>query len=242
MIILLGETAAAREIAACLKNRGLEFECTQNWTEKACLQTPSVILDASHPSSSGKFASLSQWCERRGIFYLRLERPETKIPASSLIFPVYNWEEALLQLKKRVENLYQEKGRQVTIFVTTGSHQLESVVLSSFACLARLVVRVLPQGHLVQKCQDVGIHPRNIVALQGPFSKEINRVLFKFYGADILFTRDSGLAGGTDTKILAALELGLEIVLVKKPKASTGFTVDTVNELLDWVDKNIPKA
>lgn len=53
-------------------------------------------------------------------------------------------------------------------------------------------------------------------------------------------TRDSGLAGGTDTKISAALELGLEIVLVKKTKASTGFTVDTVNELLNWVDNNIP--
>jgi len=240
MIILLGETAAAREIAACLKNRGLEFERTKIWTEKDCLQTPSVILDVSHPSSNGKFASLSQWCEQRGISYLRLERPETKIPASPLIFQVYNWEEALLQLKQRVENLYQEKGRLVTIFVTTGSHQLESVVLTSCACSARLVVRVLPQGHLVQKCHDVGIHSKDIVAMQGPFSKEINRVLFKFYGADILLTRDSGLAGGTDTKLSAALELGLEIVLVKKIKASTGLIANNVNELLNWVENNIP--
>ena len=75
--------------------------------------------------------------------------------------------------------------------------------------------------------------------MQGPFSKEINRVLFKFYGADILLTRDSGLAGGTDTKISAAWELGLEIVLVKKAKANFDFTVDTINELLDWVDNNI---
>jgi len=239
MIILLGETAEAREIAAYLKSRGLEFERTKTWTEKACLQTPSAILDASHHSSSGKFASLSQWCEQRGISYLRIERPETKIPASSLIFPVYNWEEALLQLKQRVDNLFQEKGRRATIFVTTGSHQLESVVLSSLTYSARLVVRVLPQGNLVQKCHDVGIHSRDIVAMQGPFSKEINRVLFKFYGADILLTRDSGLAGGTDTKISAALELGLEIVLVKKAKANFNFTVDTVNELLDWVDNNI---
>ncbi|MDR3601319.1 MAG: precorrin-6A/cobalt-precorrin-6A reductase [Desulfosporosinus sp.] len=240
MIILLGETAAAREIAAGLRNRGLEFERAQIWTEKTYLQKPLVILDASHPSSNGKFASLSLWCEQRGISYLRLERPETKIPASPLIFPVYNWEEALLELKQRVENLYHEKGRRVTIFVTTGSHQLESVLLCSFACSVRLVVRVLSQGYLVQKCQDMGIHPRDIVAMQGPFSKEINRVLFKFYGADILLTRDSGLAGGTDTKLSAALELGLEIVLVKKAKPSTGLAVDTVNELLDWVDNNIP--
>jgi precorrin-6A/cobalt-precorrin-6A reductase len=239
MIILLGDTAEAREIAAGLKNRGLKFERTQNWTEKTCLQTPSLILDVSHPSSNGKSTSVSQWCEQRGATYLRLERPETKIPDSSLIFPVYNWDEALLQLKQRVANLYQEKGRRITIFVTTGSHQLENVVLSSFTCPTRLVVRVLPQGRLVQKCEDVGIHPRDIVAMQGPFSKEMNRVLFKFYGADILLTRDSGLAGGTDTKISAALELGLEIILIKKIKASIGLIANNVDELLAWVDNNL---
>lgn len=217
MIILLGETAEAGEIAVYLKTRGLEFERIRSWTEKGCPQTPSVILDASHPSSS-KFATLCQWCEQRGISYLRLERPETKIPASPLIFPVYGWEKALLQLKQCVENLSEKKGRKVTIFVTTGSHQLESVVFSTFANLTRVVIRILPQGHLVQKCRDMGISPRDIVAIQGPFSKDINKTLFKFYRADILLTLDSGLAGGTDTKISAALELGMEIVLVKKKK------------------------
>lgn len=237
MIILFGETAAAREVGERLKNRGIEYQRIQTWSEKDCLPTPSVILDASHPSSGVKFASLSQWCEQQGIPYLRLERPETKIPTSSLISPVHNWEEALLHLEQCVDTLFLEKGRPVTIFVTTGSHQLESIVDSSFARSARLVVRVLPEGRIVQKCQDIGIHPKNIVAMQGPFSKELNRVLFKFYGADILLTRDSGHAGGTDTKISAALELGLKVVLVTKAKVSAGMTVNNVNELLDWVDK-----
>jgi len=241
MIILLGETAVAREISEGLNNRELEFIRMQTWTEKSCLQIPSLVIDASHPSKSVQFTPLRQWCEQRSIPYIRLERPEIKIPVSSLIFPAYNWEDALLLLEQRVDALHQEKGRLVTIFVTTGSHQLESIVYSSFARSARLVVRVLPEGRLVQKCKDVGLHPRDIVAMQGPFSKEINRALFKFYGADIILTRDSGLAGGTDTKISAALELGLEIVLVKKTKISIGLTVNNANELLDWVDENIAK-
>ena len=239
MIILLGETAAAREVSEGLSNRGREFARCQTWTEKTCLPNPSAIIDASHPSSSTKFAPVSRWCEQRGVPYLRLERPETKIPASSSIFQAHNWEEALLRLQQRVEILAQEKGRPVTVFVTTGSHQLENVVCSSWSRSARLVVRVLPEGRLVQKCQDLGIHPKNIVAMQGPFSKEINKALLKFYGADILLTRDSGLAGGTDTKISAALELGLEIVLIKKSKTGYGFTFHSVHELLAWVDKHI---
>ncbi len=236
MIMLLGETAAAREISECLKNRKIEFKRILTWTGKAFLQIPSLILDASPPTSSATLAPLRQWCEQRGIPYLRLERPETVIPDSPLIHSVFTWEEALLQLEQRVGAMHEAKGRIVTIFVTTGSHQLESIVQSAFARSARLVVRVLPEGRLVQKCQDMGIVPRNIVAMQGQFSKEINKALFKFYGADIILTRDSGSAGGTDTKISAALELGIETVLVKRPKTNVGLTVNSVQELLDWVD------
>ncbi len=239
MILLLGETAAAREISECLNSRRLELIRMQTWSEKMCLHSPTLIIDASPPSSSVKFAPLRQWCEPRGIPYLRLERPETIIPVSPLIYPVDNWEEALLQLEWRVGALHQEKGRPVTIFVTTGSHQLESIVRSPFARFARIVVRVLPEGRLVQKCQDMGIPPRNIVAMQGQFSRDVNRVFFKFYGADILLTRDSGFAGGTDTKISAALELGLEIVFIKRNNLNLGLTVNSVHELLDWVDANV---
>ncbi|KGK88728.1 precorrin-6x reductase [Desulfosporosinus sp. HMP52] len=242
MILLLGETAAAREISECLNSRRLELMRMQMWSEKTCLHLPSLIIDASPPSSTLKFASLRNWCEQRGVPYLRLERPETIIPVSPLIYSVANWEEALLQLEQRVSSLYQDNGRLVTIFVTTGSHQLESIVRSSFARFARIVVRVLPEGRLVQKCQDMGIPPRNIVAMQGQFSKEVNRVFFKFYNADIILTRDSGSAGGTDTKISAALELGLEIVLIKRSTANLGLTVYSVHELLDWVDANVMRA
>ena len=236
MIILLGETAAAREISKCLDIRGLEFMCLQTWTEKTYLKVPSLIVDASPPSSSIKFDPLRQWCKQRCIPYLRLERPETVIPDSLLIYPACTWEEALFQLEQRVGTMHEAKGRIVTVFVTTGSYQLESIVQSTFARYARLVVRILPEGRLVQKCHDMGISARDIVAMQGQFSKEINKALFKFYGADILLTRDSGSAGGTDTKISAALELGIVTVLVKRIKTNTGLTVNNVQELLVWVE------
>lgn len=44
MIMLLGETAAAREISQCLDIRELEFMRLQTWTEKTCLKVPSLIL------------------------------------------------------------------------------------------------------------------------------------------------------------------------------------------------------
>ncbi|XCH79173.1 MAG: precorrin-6A/cobalt-precorrin-6A reductase [Candidatus Dehalobacter alkaniphilus] len=240
MIILLGETAVASEISKHLQNRGIDFIKKSTWSDKNDLSAPSVIINVSHPFSD-EFVSLSQFCKQSGIPYLRLERPETKIPDSSLIFRASSGEEALLRLNKRICTLYKKQGCPVKVFVTTGSHQLESIVHSSFAGMARFVVRVLPEGRLVQKCQDLGIHPRDILAMQGPFSKDINKALFKFYGADIVLMKDSGLADGTDTKISAALELGLEILLIRKNKVGYGLTMNNVDELITWIDSNISK-
>ncbi|MDD2211383.1 MAG: precorrin-6A/cobalt-precorrin-6A reductase [Desulfitobacteriaceae bacterium] len=239
MIILLGETPAALKISEHLQNRDIEFIKTPTWPDNS-LAAPSIILDVSHPSNE-RLLSLGQFCEQSGIPYLRLARPETGIPNSSLISRASNWEEATLCMKERICTLYEQKGRLVTVFVTTGSHQLESIVHSSFADKARFVVRVLPEGRLVQKCQDMGIYPRDILAMRGPFSKDINKALFKFYGADLIFTRDTGLADRMDTKITAALELKLEILLIRKKKASCGLIMDDLNELLGWIDKNISK-
>ncbi|AFM39813.1 precorrin-6x reductase [Desulfosporosinus acidiphilus SJ4] len=238
MIILLGESVLTREINTQLMARKLEVVRRQNWTAETCISSPpALVIDASHPSMSTKFASCRSWCEEMKIPYIRLERPETKIPSSPLIFPVFDWEEALLRLEQRIEFLRVQKKHLLTVFITTGSHQLQTITKSSFANSVRLVARILPDGRLVQKCQEAGLHPRDIVAMQGPFSKEINKALFKFYGADIILTRDSGLAGGTDTKISAALELGLEIVLVRKAKTNNGLTVNSPQELLAWIDQ-----
>lgn len=262
MILILGETVAAREInleLSRLKNDTIRVETR---TELANLMNKegelikqlnlsaipewlanvpcSGIVDASHPSSSTSFLSLRLWSEKVGIPFLRLERAETKIPENSLVQPAQSWDEAMLTLEKLVY-LKRDSGRSpVTVFVTTGSHQLENLVQRSFVKYTRLVIRVLPEGRLIQKCQDLGIPARDIIAMQGPFSKELNRILFKTYRADILLTRDSGPAGGTDTKISAALALGLQSVLIKRPTTVTNITgsqVHSVKEVIAWVKK-----
>ncbi len=242
MIFLLGETSAAREIAAQLTSRGIEFlrpaaldtALEGADSEGLNLKDNSLVIDATHPGESARLTQLRSGCEQAGIPYVRLERPATRLPASPLIYQADSWEEALSRLAERVEAL-QGSSRRPTVFVTTGSFQLESLV-SRLAEKARLVVRVLPEGRLVQKCQDLGLSPRDIVAMQGTFSKDINRSLFKFYGANLLLTRDSGAAGGTDTKVAAALSLGMEIVLVKRAGVNPGFALPTVKDLLAWLE------
>lgn len=261
MILLLGETVAAREINTELNTLGIPLirvegkeplahflsaagELLGKWSlsslpEWLANTACSAVVDASHPSCQMLFVPLRQWCDQRGIPYLRLERPETKFPENPLIHAVSGWNEALLMLEQQIQLRGASGRRPATVFVTTGSHQLETLLQAPFACQARFVVRVLPEGRLVQKCQNLGVAPRDIVAMQGPFSKELNRALFKAYGTDILLTRDSGPAGGTDTKISAALALNLETILLKRMVAQAGLTVHSAQDAMAWLRENV---
>lgn len=166
-----------------------------------------AVVDTRHPFTREDSHELARACAELGIPFLAVGREETSVQPDSLVIPAYSLPEAA---KKAA-------GLGNTIFLTTGSHGLEHFIDITKTHGARLVVRVLPEHRVIKKCQDLGIKPRDIVAMQGPFSKQINRALFKMYRASVVVTKDSGRAGGTDTKIDAARSLKIPVVLVKRP-------------------------
>ncbi len=165
-----------------------------------------ALVDCRHPFARNNSAELACNCEKLGILYLAVGREETKVEPGGLVFPVYSMQEAAAKAA----------GLGKTIFLTTGSHGLEYFTTLQEQRGIRLVVRVLPEHRVIKKCQDMNIKPKDIVAMQGPFSKQINKALFKMYRASVVVTKDSGRAGGTDTKIEAALSLKIPVVLVKR--------------------------
>ncbi len=64
---------------------------------------------------------------------------------------------------------------------------------------------------------DIGLSPRNILAIQGPFSKEMNKVMIKDYNIQFLVTKASGRAGGFKEKIDAALESDIKVLVLRRP-------------------------
>ncbi|TYO96223.1 precorrin-6A reductase [Desulfallas thermosapovorans] len=206
----LAATDYGRELAveygAILVDKNLNTG-TGTWLEELGVQ---AVVDARHPFDGKGEDELARQCRANNIMYLRIGREETDI-CHELLHPVSSMPEAAQKAA----------GLGKTIFLTTGSHDLEHFVALQKTQGIRLVVRVLPEHKVVKKCQDMGIHTRDIVAMQGPFSKQINKALFKMYRAAVVVTKDSGRAGGTDTKIDAALALKIPVVIVKRPSATT---------------------
>lgn len=198
---------------------------------KKILQTTDfrLVVDTSHPLHETITKMAMEYCLKNKIPYLRYVREEVSLPDSPLLFPVDSWHEAA---KKAVEF-----GN--TIFLTTGSYNLDSFMECSQKAGKRLVIRVLPDHQVIKKVQSLGVPPKDIIAMQGPFSKDMNRITFKMYNASVIVTKDSGRTGGTDTKIAAALSLKIPVIIIRRPKLEgvVTETVRTHKEILDRVDQ-----
>ncbi len=230
MILVLAGTSEGRLAAASLEKEGFEViastatayggellakdfhgEITArplSFAEMVRLITEKKIdkvIDATHPYAVEVSSNAVEACRLKGIAYERLERDEETFAEEDGLFRARDVEEAV-QLAADVEG---------SIFLTTGSSKLESYTAGLDA--ERLVVRILPVKESLEKCLSLGISPRNIIAMQGPFDEELNRCLFKHYRASLVITKDSGRAGGTREKIDAARGLGIPVILISRP-------------------------
>ena len=166
----------------------------------------SLLVDASHPYAANASENAMAACRQQQVPYLRYERQGTPLVYDKL-YRVADYAAAARQAAAL--------GRKV--FLTTGSHNLAA--FSGAECLRDhvLTARVLPEPEVLQQCLSLGFSPKQIIAMQGPFSLELNKELYKKYGAEVVVTKDSGSVGGTDTKAAAAIELGLPLVLIERP-------------------------
>ena len=112
------------------------------------------------------------------------------------------------------------------VLVTTGSKELDAyMVVPDYQ--RRLYPRVLPTTESIGICEKLGFAHSRIIALQGPFSAELNKALMNQYDIRFMVTKDGGVAGGFTEKMEAASELGVEALIIGRPPEE-GLSYDEV--------------
>lgn len=164
------------------------------------------FVDASHPYAENVSQNAMEACRACHVPYIRYERKETPTDYARL-YRVTNYEEAA--------NVAASLGDR--IFLTTGSRRLHIFRRSAALRDKQLTVRVLPDSQVLRECEELGFTPKEIIAMQGPFSEALNAELYRKYGAEVVVTKNSGTVGGTDTKMAAAMSLGLPLVVIDRP-------------------------
>ena len=104
--------------------------------------------------------------------------------------------------------------------------------LAAFAGLdaERLYPRVLPTHEGLAACEAAGVPHGNIIALQGPFTRELNEALMRRFDIGYLVTKDGGAPGGFGEKAQAARNVGARLVVIRRPADSGEDYAAVLNE------------
>lgn len=247
MILLLGGTAEARQLAAALV--ACDVRVVSSLAGRVCrprLPPGEVrvggfggpaglhawlgehgvraVLDATHPFAERISASAASACERAGVPLLRLERPGWQERTGDR----WQWADTLEHAAELIGRL---KGGR--IFLTTGRQGL-----ASFAHLC--------DPWFLIRCVDPPPAPlpaRNQLLLnRGPYTLAGERALIDRHAIDLLVTKDSG-GQHTAAKLDAAREKGLPVVVVRRPVRPAGVPhVADVEQALAWLSDQAPRS
>ena len=166
------------------------------------LKGKSFCIDATHPYATHVSESVKTACSLAAVPYIRLRREESEYGDGIVL---ENAEAAAAWLLEREGN----------VLLTTGSRELPA-----FSGLdpKRLFPRVLPSRESLEACEALNIPRRNIIAMQGPFTAEMNTAIIRQYRIRYLVTKDGGVPGGFPEKAAAARETGILLLVLRRPE------------------------
>lgn len=174
-----------------------------------------IIVDATHPYANKVTENIRSAC---GCRYIRVVREDINTDG-----------EHFKDAAAAAEYL---RGTEGNILLTTGSKE---IALFS-AAADRVYARVLPSAEAIAACKSAGLAMKNIICMQGPFSKELNIALIRELDIKYLVTKNGGESGGFTEKIEAARETGAECIVIDRPIKEDGVSVEEAEKLiLEWL-------
>ena len=168
-----------------------------------------LVIDATHPYAASITKSIARACAETGVERWRLLRGASDAPEDAVFVE---------STEKAIEFLDQTEGN---ILLTTGSKELKAYSqIKDFA--ERVYARVLPLEDSLVLCREAGVKAAHILAMQGPFSEEMNTAMLRAIGAKWLVTKDGGAAGGFAEKAAAAAKTGVRLLVIGRPAEADG--------------------
>lgn len=186
-------------------------------------EKPSLVLDATHPYARVVTENVTQVCQKMGIVWYRvLRKSELETKNADSIVTVDSVDQAVEWLKSH----------EGTVLVTTGSKELvKYTAIPDYK--ERIFARILPDSQALLNSETLGFPRNHMIAMQGPFSLEMNIATMRMTGANYLVTKESGHAGGFLDKIHAAEVVGATALVIGRPLKETGISLEEACQYLE---------
>jgi precorrin-6A/cobalt-precorrin-6A reductase len=212
---LAGRTAkpAAQPVAVRLGG----FGGADGLTQYLAGQRIDILIDATHPYAAAISANAAAAAAQTGTPILALRRPPWRAVAGDRWTEVDDIRAAVSALGDEPRRVFLAIGRKdVAAFAAAPQHDY----------LIRSVDPIEPPLKLPHV---------SFIAARGPFAEADERALLAQHRIEIVVSRNSG-GEATYGKIAAAREVGLDVVMLRRPALPAVPSVETVDEALAWLD------
>lgn len=219
-----GESLLKESAMVQIHTGALDEERMRSFLRKA---DPELVLDATHPYARIVTEQIAVLCAELQIPYQRILRDPSRkeldqTMQETRVFLADSIEDAVALLKQD----------ERPILLTTGSKELEKFALED-ALKKRIYARVLPDSQVLQKCEALGIRGAQVIAMQGPFSTELNTALLRTVQAGWLVTKEAGKRGGFGEKLEAARQCGVSVIVIRRPVQEVGISLEEAKQQMD---------
>ncbi len=177
------------------------------------------VVDATHPYATIASDNIRAAAETTRVQYFRLKRETGS--SSDYTKPGVHYFDDNESCAIALE------GTRGNVLLTIGTKELH-IYTRRGSLKGRLIARVLPGMDSLKACDNLGLGGRDIIAMQGPFSTEMNVAQIKDYRVTVLVTKLTGQAGGFFEKALAADEAEISLFVVGNPDTAEGMSFDEV--------------
>ncbi|MBP1618685.1 MAG: precorrin-6x reductase [Bacteroidetes bacterium] len=213
-------TALGRNIAALEGSTVLTGALTpQDMGQLIDDRSITTVVDASHPFAVDVSRQAMIVCEQKAIRYIRYERKQVR-HAAARYFGDYEGLIAYLQ------------NTSGNVLITTGSKYCAKYLPLG---VERLFVRVLNTPASLQQTDEAGYPPDHVLTMRAVVSEAENLQTMKELKIRYLVTKDSGVDGGLDEKILAAQSVGAEVLIIDRPQLEYPLVFTDYSELMQSI-------
>lgn len=188
-----------------LNTKPLNKEELKEWLSRNEVE---ILVDGSHPYAQEVTKNAIECAAELNIRYVRYERLGCleEISGDDII-RVKNYDEAINYIKENLDG---------NMLNTTGGNNVNKFVDIDFDY--RVIHRILPSPAVLTKIVDAGIKIKDIIAMQGPISYDLEKAFIKQFDIKAILTKDSGIEGGVLEKLKAARECNIKTIVIEKPK------------------------
>lgn len=164
----------------------------------------SLLIDAAHPFASVVHKNIGWVAESLSLPIIRLERKFPDIPASVRV--AEDFDEAILMLNRISPN---------RLLALTGVNSISK--LRPYWESHESFFRVMPIPDTELTLEQSGFPLSNIIYYDTELS---DRELFRQVGPDLILIKESGESSGFKEKVEIALDLGIQVIVIRRPKLS----------------------